>query len=81
MRHNRFCMGLSSTPYVFSKVSDFVVRCMVMEGFSDCINYLDDFCVLARTEEECVKAQWALVPGKDTEKTGVLHQLQQTGAT
>ena len=58
MRDNRLCMGLSSSPDVFSKISDFVVTCMVREGFSDCINYLDDFCVLARREDDCVKAQW-----------------------
>ena len=61
LRDNRLCMGLSSSPYVFSKISDFVVRCMVREGYRLCINYLDDFCVVARTESDCLSAQWALV--------------------
>ncbi len=61
LRDNRLCMGLSSSPYVFSKLSDFVVRCMVREGYKECINYLDDFCVVARTEQGCREAQWALV--------------------
>ena len=60
-------MGLSSSPYVFSKLSDFVVRCMVREGYSDCINYLDDFCIVARTKREGEAAQRALV--------GILRRL------
>ena len=53
--------GAEQQPVRLLKISDFVVRCMVREGFSDCINYLDNFCVLARTEGDSVKAQWALV--------------------
>ena len=34
---------------------------MIMEGFTNYINYLDGFYVLARSEEECRRAQWALV--------------------
>ena len=61
LRDNRLCMGLSSSPYVFSKISDFIVRCMVREGYQDCINYLDDFCVVSRLCQEGVEAQSALV--------------------
>ena len=61
LRDNWLCMGLSSSPYVFSKLSDFVVRCMVREDFPDCINYLDDFCVVARDKNTCSDAQWKLV--------------------
>lgn len=61
LRDNRLCMGLSSSPFVFSKVSDFVVRCLVREGHSNCVNYLDDYCVTARSEKECVAAQARLV--------------------
>lgn len=61
MQDNRLCMGLSSSPYVFSKISDFIVRCLVREGFSDCINYLDDFCIVARDEKSCALAQMRLV--------------------
>ena len=61
MRDNRLCMGLSSSPYVFSKISDFVVRCLVREGFNCCVNYLDDFCLVGRDVEACREAQRALV--------------------
>ena len=61
LRDNRLCMGLSSSPYIFSKVSDFVVRCMVRQGVTDCVNYLDDFCVVGRGERDCTVAQHTLV--------------------
>ena len=54
-------MGLSSSPFVFSKISDFVVRCLIREGFLECINYLDDFCIIERTQERCSEGQWTLV--------------------
>ena len=54
-------MGLSSSPFVFSKLSDFVVCCMVREGFEKCINYLDDFCVVSHTAAGCMEAQHTLV--------------------
>ena len=53
--------GLSSSPYTFSKVSEFVMSCMVREGYIECINYLDDFCVVASMEEGYRDVQWVLV--------------------
>ena len=61
LRDNRLCMGLSSSPYVFSKISDFIVRCLVREGFSECVNYLDDFCLIGRDVAGCGEAQGKLV--------------------
>ena len=61
MQDNRLCMGLSSSPFVFSKLSDFIVRCMVREGLDECVNYLDDFCVVSRCIKGCVDAQRGLV--------------------
>ena len=34
---------------------------LIREGFPDCDNYLDDFCVVGRDLESCCRAQWALV--------------------
>ena len=51
---------------------------MVRKGFSDCINYLDDFCVLARTEGDCVKVQWALV--KILRRLGFYISYKKLGA-
>ena len=61
LRDNHFCMSLSSSPFVFSQISDFMVRCMVGVGFEQCVNYLDDFCVISRSLAGCVEAQHALV--------------------
>ena len=44
---NRLCMGLSSNPYIFSKMSDFIVRCATREQISRVVNYLDDFCIIS----------------------------------
>ena len=54
-------MGLSSSPYMFSKISDFIVRCLVRGGFEECVNYLDDFCVVSYMMAGCTTAQWALL--------------------
>ena len=61
LRDNRLCMGLSSSPYVFSKISDFVLRCLVRAGYPECVNYLDDFCLLGRDALSCRDAQQMLV--------------------
>lgn len=61
LRDNRLCMGLSSSPYVFSKLSDFIVRCAVREGAGEVVNYLDDFCLVARDFESGCAAQAVLM--------------------
>lgn len=61
LRDNRLCMGLSSSPYVFSKISDFIVRCLAREGFDSCVNYLDDFCVFSGNRVSCEAAQLRLI--------------------
>ena len=40
-------MALSSSPYIFTKISDFVVRCMLQEGVPRVVNYLGDFCFVS----------------------------------
>ena len=54
-------MGLSSSPYVFSKLSDFVVRSAIRRGASRIVCYLDDYCVIGSTEEECRTDQHTLI--------------------
>ena len=43
LKDNRLCMGLSSSPYVFSKILDFVVCCANRESITRVLNYLHDF--------------------------------------
>ena len=60
-RDNRLSMGLSSSPYIFSKVSDFIVRSANRRGCGTIINYLDDFCVIGKTKNECGESQQVLL--------------------
>lgn len=61
MRDNRLCMGLGSSPYVFSMLSELIVRCMIREGGPRVVNYLDDFCIIGHSYEECRAGQLELV--------------------
>ena len=61
MKDNRLCMGLSSSPYVFSKLSDFITRCASREGVTRVVNYLDDFCIVSATLSEGRLSQEKLV--------------------
>ena len=61
LEDNRLSMGLSSSPYIFSKISDFVTRCAVRESCTYIVNYLDDFAVLARNYVTCAADQLRLI--------------------
>ena len=50
---NRLCMGLSSSPYIFSKISDFIVRYANREGVATVINYVDDFALVGIYNLRC----------------------------
>ena len=58
---NRLCMGLSSSPFIFKIISDFVTRCMIREGSNRIVNYLDDFCLLGSSRDEVQCAQRKLI--------------------
>ena len=53
---NCLCFGLKCAPYIFSRVSNFVVRCMRRRGYANVYGYLDDFLVMEETEERCQEA-------------------------
>ena len=38
-------MRLSSSPFIFTKISNFITRCCELFGVKGVINYLDDFVV------------------------------------
>ena len=61
LRDNRLCMGMSSSPYVFSKMSNFIVRAAQRRGCDRVVNYLDDFCIINATKEGCTRDQLELV--------------------
>lgn len=45
----RLCFGLRSAPYIFTQISNFVVRAMARRGIFKMANYLDDYIVFAPT--------------------------------
>ena len=61
------CTRLSSSPYVFSRVSDFIVRCAQRERADRVVNYLNNFCVMRGTKEGVLQHQQIVM--------GVLRQL------
>ena len=54
-------MGLSCGPYVFSCISGFMVHCLLREGCFRCVNYLDDFYVIGKSQNDCEFAQKTLI--------------------
>ena len=57
----RICFGLRNAPFLFTTVSNFIVRCMNRRGYHKIVNYLDDFIILAPDFESCQKAQSELI--------------------
>lgn len=55
------CFGSKCAPYIFTQVSNFVLRCLQRRGHHLCTVYLDDFLLLGRTREECQDAQSTLI--------------------
>lgn len=55
------CFGLRCAPYLFTQVSNFVLRCLKRRGFLNCLVYLDDFLVMGNSRQECESAQLTLL--------------------
>lgn len=55
------CFGLKCAPYLFTQVSNFVLRCLHRRGFSNSLVYLDDFLLICDTRQECENAQQTLI--------------------
>lgn len=55
------CFGLRCSPYLFTQVSNFILRCLKRRGFNASIVYLDDFLVLGNSRQECENAQQTLI--------------------
>ena len=45
---HRLCMGISSSPYIFQRISNCVVHFALREGINIVINYLDDFSIIEK---------------------------------
>lgn len=55
------CFGARCAPYLFTQVSNFILRCLKRRGFELCTVYLDDFLLIGRTKEECMQAKSTLI--------------------
>jgi hypothetical protein len=64
---NCLCFGVSNAPYIFDTISRAIVRylkklrALGFLSFTELTVYLDDFCFVASTEEECAFAQRCLL--------------------
>ena len=56
----RLCFGLRCAPFVFTQISNFIVRVMSRLGFKNVISYIDDFIVVEPTRDRCVAGQATL---------------------
>lgn len=51
----RLSFGLKCAPFIFTQVSNFVVRCMQRRGIMGIVSYLDDYILFGESFEQC---QW-----------------------
>ena len=58
---NRLCFGIRCAPYIFSRLTEFILRCLGRRGYSGVFGYLDDFLVIGSTKEECELKLLALI--------------------
>ena len=54
---NRLCFGLRCAPNIFNSLSEFIVDIAWSRGACKVVNYLDDFLIIAGSEEECLAAR------------------------
>ena len=58
---NCLCFGLRCAPFIYTQITEFVVRCLNRQGFQHVYGYLDDFIVVGSSEVECKSAMSALI--------------------
>ena len=57
----RFPFGVKAAPGMFHRLTMAVSRWMKSQGFSGFVGYLDDFLIIAPTEEECLRGYALLI--------------------
>ena len=58
---SRLPFGARSSCSIFHRLTQSVRRMMARRGFNNIIVYLDDFCIISDSYEECVEAQHVLI--------------------
>ena len=61
MVDNCLCFGLKSAPYLYTQITEFVMRTMSQLGFPGVFGYLDDFIAVSPTELQCKKVMSVLI--------------------
>ena len=61
LHDNCLSFGLKCAPWIFSRLSEFVVRCMRRRGHNKIFSYLDDFLVVGDSRDECLAATEVLM--------------------
>lgn len=57
----RLSFGLKCAPFVFTQISNFVVRCLIRRGVTNLVNYLDDYILFGDCFDSCQHAQMVLI--------------------
>lgn len=57
----RLCFGIKSAPFIFTQISNFILRAMQRRGFMRIANYLDDYIIFDSSFENCQYAQSVLI--------------------
>ena len=60
-KSNRLTFGLKCAPYIFNRISDFIVAVAEAYGVERIVNYLDDFIIVAGSAEECLRQRNVLI--------------------
>ena len=58
---NCLCFGLKSAPYLYTQITEFIMRTISRLGYPGVFGYLDDFIVVSLTEVECKKVMSVLI--------------------
>lgn len=58
---NRLSFGLKCASFIFTNISDFIVRIMHRYGYDVCVNYINDFLCHGTTLQSCQNCQQFLI--------------------
>lgn len=58
---NCLSFGLKCSPFIFSMLTDFVIRSMRRRGFRNVFGYLDDYIIIGESLQECLFVRQVLI--------------------
>lgn len=57
----RLCFGIRCAPYIFTRITSFIVNCMIRRGYKKTVGYIDDFWICESSYQKCKEGQHALI--------------------